>query len=575
MNANDERFDESLISAYLDGELSEPERLAVESALQESPPLQKLVRDLSTVRSLVAASSDKSATLSRSLQSSEWMSSAAGNAHSSSDRDAVIPTSKLDSVAKRNRMTIGLLASLAAVLLIFLTTNFLIDQETAVAPQVALDANAQKISSETDNAITPSDAREIPTDLQSTVNRPDRVASSVPPPAASSAASSLENGARTEAAIPPGLVMALPPNPTAPSPTDSIPMSADPMDDLPLTAQSATTTAPMAFQPGPSTSGLSVESQSLFVYLEQRLNANEDGPNSVRWRLAAKDNLETHAFHATQTLAVSGAEQIAANTEEIAANTELTVTNADRDVVKEIGVERGESEDEFVINLTRDEAQKFFQLADPERDNFSDLSNVDELLAIAKPASLSNEQPLESGISVRGRAQNLPASPPVADAPQLRKWDLEFTIPAPSSPLLAGSGNLGAGGFGPGGVGPDGFGAVGVGPGGVGASGGAATLMEFGPSSPNVGLPGGGNGKVEASEMKTTTPAESQRSSTAKSTQTNNSRLNKTNAATVPSDAANGTSAESGEIPDQPAKDKPIRIRIKIKKEPGSSDSNE
>ncbi len=200
MNTNNQRFDESLISAYLDGELSEQERLVVESAIQESPPLQKLVRELSTVRSLVAASSDKSASLSRSLQSSEWTSSSAPHAQLSPDRDAIVPASELSSLAKRHRVTIGILASLAAVLLIFLTNNFLIDKELAVAPQIALESNAQKASSEIEADITSSHANENQTVLQSSADLAERAA----PPVASSR----ENGSRTKAAISPGAVMA-------------------------------------------------------------------------------------------------------------------------------------------------------------------------------------------------------------------------------------------------------------------------------------------------------------------------------------------------------------------------------
>ena len=71
MNEQKNPFDESLVSAYLDGELSDTERFDVEAAIQNSPSLQQLVRDLSTVRSIVAAACPAEKP-TRSFQSTEW-----------------------------------------------------------------------------------------------------------------------------------------------------------------------------------------------------------------------------------------------------------------------------------------------------------------------------------------------------------------------------------------------------------------------------------------------------------------------------------------------------------------------
>lgn len=143
MNEQKNPFDESLVSAYLDGELSDTERFDVEAAIQNSPSLQQLVRDLSTVRSIVAAACPAEKP-TRSFQSTEWTVPSSTNSVSLAEAPTSGASSKLDSAATRPRLSLGLLASLAAVFLILITSMLWIDRQPNSGQQIALDSSAPR-----------------------------------------------------------------------------------------------------------------------------------------------------------------------------------------------------------------------------------------------------------------------------------------------------------------------------------------------------------------------------------------------------------------------------------------------
>ncbi|XZE20659.1 anti-sigma factor family protein [Pirellulaceae bacterium SH449] len=133
MKDNEIPFDESLVSAYVDGELTAEEAEVVESAIQDSPALRQLARELAAVRSLVAASAVKEVALSRSLQSTEWSAPAS---KLSADHVAIY-NSAGDS--RKHRKWLGLLASLAAVCLVFLSVRFFADGVRDGGMQIAME----------------------------------------------------------------------------------------------------------------------------------------------------------------------------------------------------------------------------------------------------------------------------------------------------------------------------------------------------------------------------------------------------------------------------------------------------
>jgi hypothetical protein len=143
MNEQKNPFDESLVSAYLDGELSDTERFDVEAAIQNSPSLQQLVRDLSTVRSIVAAAcpAEKPA---RSFQSTEWTVPSSTDRVSLAEPPTNASLSKSDSASNRSRLSLGLLASLAAVVLILITSMLWIDRQPNSGQQIAMDSSAPR-----------------------------------------------------------------------------------------------------------------------------------------------------------------------------------------------------------------------------------------------------------------------------------------------------------------------------------------------------------------------------------------------------------------------------------------------
>jgi hypothetical protein len=133
MKNNEVPFDESLVSAYVDRELTADEAEVVESAMQDSPELRQLAGELAAVRSLVAASAVKDVALSRSLQSAEW----AAPVNKLLANHVAINNSA--GVGKKHRKWLGVLASLAAACLVFLSVRHFADGVREGGMQIAME----------------------------------------------------------------------------------------------------------------------------------------------------------------------------------------------------------------------------------------------------------------------------------------------------------------------------------------------------------------------------------------------------------------------------------------------------
>ncbi|MBU6172611.1 MAG: zf-HC2 domain-containing protein [Planctomycetes bacterium] len=108
MNSLPESFDESLLTAYLDGELSPTDAASVQAALAESPALQQMLLELTRVRELLARLKQSSPASERSYIHGPW----------NDDGVLLRPTTEKQSSWWNSPSP---LANLAASLLIFLS----------------------------------------------------------------------------------------------------------------------------------------------------------------------------------------------------------------------------------------------------------------------------------------------------------------------------------------------------------------------------------------------------------------------------------------------------------------------
>ena len=496
MNEKKNPFDESLISAYLDGELNDSEQREVEASIQNTPSLQQLVKDISTLRSMVAAASplEKS---TRSFQSAEWTASVTNSSVSPTEPLTAAPLTNSVTTSNRNRLSLGLLASLAAVVLIFMTTKWLMDKQPYSGQQIALDTNPPQSLP--------------PAELHAESALQNSMAASAEEPEAQS-----DSARGRHAAM------------DAPAPSIA-PMVAE--------AMSAPQVAGAAAPP------FSTEARDFLTYVEQKLNAEANIQETSRWRFINR-NVGNANFQAEIPDSPQG----------------VSVDESARNIY----VEPGQSEDEIILQMTAENAKAILQLANLDREPSEDLSKEQDLLAIAVPSRQEIAKPTDTKTE-QDRTDR------IADTQNQKTWTIDF------SPQLAAN--------------------VALTPNENGVKGKELandTVLGGGPGSSMSGL-GGGYGGIpnEASERspskvsgsgffspkpsamraanrpdsQSATPSTAPQPSTDQTTQTQQS-LKSANQATESAHAR-------GASPESQAKEKLMRIRILIKKEPSSSGSNE
>jgi hypothetical protein len=108
-------FDETLLSAYLDNELSQHERVAVEEQLKSSEEMRKLLDELQSIRSMVQQLHAQ--TPKRSFEKGPWNESASENSGTSPQAESPAKVS-LATVPHSTSWNVQRLASLAALLVI-------------------------------------------------------------------------------------------------------------------------------------------------------------------------------------------------------------------------------------------------------------------------------------------------------------------------------------------------------------------------------------------------------------------------------------------------------------------------
>lgn len=494
MSEQNKPFDESLISAYLDGELNDSERLEIEANIKNSPSLQELVKDISTVRSMVAAAIP-TVKSTRSFQSAEWSGT---STNPSASANATLTNSPAtNSNSNRTRLSLGLLASLAAVVLIFITTKWLVETQPSTGLQIGMDS------------ISP---RSLP-------------------PTDSHAKSALQSS--TEAT------------------TDAVEVQAAPARGRSATMDSlAPSIAPMAAEAmsasqvaGGMAPVLSAEAKEFLSYLEQKLNSGTNSQETWRWRFIA-ENVSDSNFQAE--------------------NPDLRVEISMEESERNILVGLGQSEDEIILQVTEENAKAILQLANLDHERSEGFSKELDLLAIAIPSGQEASQ------SSDRKTEQAPTEG-FSDTPKQKTWTIDFSPQLSSKAELAAdeNGNLGnelandpGTGNGPG------AGMAGVG-GGYGS-----ILNEASERSPGK-VSGSGFFSPKPSAMRAANRPDSQsenpptapQPSTDQTTQTQQS-LKSTNLA-IDSTGSRGADTKSQ------AKEKLMRIRILIKKEPSSSGSNE
>jgi anti-sigma factor RsiW len=146
MQADDPQFDESLLSAYLDDELTSQERELVEQKLADSPTLQKLLAELSSVRALVRHLHANSP--ERSFSRGPWNSAELTDSSSTIDQDTAKTTTtvQLPKTTSESPIQWQRLASLAALLLVtlgiggLLLSNFVRDSGATIGFTPELDS---------------------------------------------------------------------------------------------------------------------------------------------------------------------------------------------------------------------------------------------------------------------------------------------------------------------------------------------------------------------------------------------------------------------------------------------------
>ncbi|MFN7876237.1 MAG: anti-sigma factor family protein [Pirellula sp.] len=496
MNEQNKPFDESLISAYLDGELNDSERLEIEANIQNSPSLQQLVKDISTVRSMVAAA-NPSVKSTRSFQSAEWSGPITNLSVSANETLTNSPATNSNSNSNRTGLSLGLLASLAAVVLIFITTKWLVDTQPDSGQQIVMDSNAPRSF----------------------------------PPTDSNAQSALQSG--SESTTDPVEAQAAPARGRRAT-MDSLAPSIAPMDAEAMSApRVAGGRAPL----------LSTEAKEFLTYLEQKLNSESKTQEASRWRFITGDvgNLNFQA-------------------EKPELPQEISAEESEKNII--VGL--GQSEDEIILQVTEEDAKAILQLANLDRERSEGFSKEQDLLAIAIPSRQEISQPTDTKI------EHDPTEG-FSDAPKQKTWTIDFSHQLSSNDASAADKNGTEGkqlatDSGPG----NGFGAgmAGLG-GGYGsipneASGRSPSkVSDSGLFSPKANPMRAANRPDSPSANLPTAPKQSGD----QTTQTQQS-LKSTNLATEIADAR-GSDAESQ------AKEKLMRIRILIKKEPSSSGSNE
>lgn len=125
MNQSNEPFDESLLSAYLDNELSDAERLLVEAKLASDESVRKLLSELASIRTWVAETSRETTTVTN--WNGPWNASNldASGLHAPLPKPVPAPMPHLPQHAPWMWTNARWVASLAALIMVLLTTGHL------------------------------------------------------------------------------------------------------------------------------------------------------------------------------------------------------------------------------------------------------------------------------------------------------------------------------------------------------------------------------------------------------------------------------------------------------------------
>ena len=125
MNHSNEPFDESLLSAYLDNELSDAERLLVETKLASDASLRKLLSELASIRTWVAETSRETTTVTN--WNGPWNAANLDSSglHEPLPKPEPTPMPHLPQHASWMWTNARWVASLAALILVLLTTGYL------------------------------------------------------------------------------------------------------------------------------------------------------------------------------------------------------------------------------------------------------------------------------------------------------------------------------------------------------------------------------------------------------------------------------------------------------------------
>lgn len=500
MNDKKHPFDESLISAYLDGELNESEQREFEAFIQNTPSLKQLVKDISTVRSMVAAASplEKS---TRSFQSAEWTASATIPNASPSEPLTAAPSTNSATTSNRNHLSLGLLASLAAVVLIFITTKWLMDKQPYSGQQIALDTNPPQSLP--------------PAELHAESAPQKSMAASAEEPEAQ-----LDPARGRRAAI------------DAPAPSIA-PMVAEEM--------SAPQVAGAAAPP------FSSEARDFLAYVEQKLNAEANIQETSRWRFISGNvgnaNFQAETPDLPQGVSVDESARI-------------------------IYVEPGQSEDEIILQMTAENAKAILQLANLDREPSEDLSKEPDLLAIAVPSRQGIAKPTDTKME-QDRSDR------IADSRNQKTWTIDFSPQLADNIALATdkSGAMGKELV-------DGS-SLGGGPGsgmsglGGGYGGGYGGIPNEASERSQSKVSGSGFFSPKPSAMRAANKPDSQSANPSTAPQSSTDPTTQTQQSLKSANLATELGKERGASPESQAKEKRMRIRILIKKEPSSSGSNE
>ncbi len=125
MNHSNEPFDESLLSAYLDNELSDAERLLVETKLASDASVRQLLSELVSIRTWVAETSRETTTVTN--WNGPWNSSSLDSSglHAQLPKPWPTPMPQSPQQAPWMWTNVRWVASLAALILVLLTTGYL------------------------------------------------------------------------------------------------------------------------------------------------------------------------------------------------------------------------------------------------------------------------------------------------------------------------------------------------------------------------------------------------------------------------------------------------------------------